>query len=384
MRVLMVSDDFLPNPGGIAAHVYELTRQLVTLGHRVDLIVGHDKKNVGMSPSLPGGARIVRNRPFTWNPLGYSGTTIHTALLIERLARKRQYDVCHWHNLAWESWGVRVGARALPRVFTNHSSGFPRRMRSSWRRRFQLPRLLSFADQVIAPSRARASESARIGYAKERIHCIPNGVDIEAFKPGVRDEELLARIGVRRRDKCIVVPARLEPVKGVDVLIRALPRISRAVPETKILLIGDGSERDSLIALAGKLGVRDRIAFLGNRPREEMPRHLRLGSLAVLPSRSEGLPLACLEAMATGLPVVASRVGGLPEMIDDLETGRLVDAEDPAALASTIVELLSAGKSVRRGMGRQGRRIAVDRYSWRSLAERTAEVYRRAVRGARP
>ncbi|MCP4677539.1 MAG: glycosyltransferase family 4 protein [Deltaproteobacteria bacterium] len=380
MRILMVSDDYLPNPGGIAAHVYELTRQLVLMGHEVDLVVGHNRVNGDRSiPALPNGARVIRNRPFSWNPLGYLSTTISTAYRLWKLVRERKYDVCHWHNLAWESWGVRFGAAALARVFTNHSSGFPRRMQVPWRRRLQLPFLLSFADQVVAPSKAREVDSVAVGYPAERVRCIPNGVDVDVFTPGSPDPALMRRYGIEPLEKVLVVPARLEKVKGVDVLIRALPRIVCEVPDVRVIVLGDGSERSSLVRLARAMGVRERIVFAGNQSREDMPTHLRLGLVAVLPSRTEGLPLACLEAMATGLPVVASRVGGLPDVIEDSVTGRLVPSESDESLAQAISRLLLKKEDTIREKGLDARQVVSARFSWRALAGQTVSVYESAL-----
>ncbi len=380
MRILMVSDDYLPNPGGIAAHVYELTRQLVLMGHEVDLVVGHNRENSGRRvPALPDGARVIRNRPFAWNPLGYLSTAVSTAYRLWRLGRKRKYDVCHWHNLAWESWGARLGAATLARVFTNHSSGFPRRMQVPWRRHLQLPLLLSFADQVVAPSREREADSVAVGYSAERVHCIPNGVDVDAFAPGPPDPVLLRRYGIGPLEKLVVVPARLERVKGVDVLIRALPRIIWEVPDVRVLVLGDGSERSSLVRLARETGVLGKIVFAGNQSREDMPSHLRLGTVAVLPSRTEGLPLACLEAMATGLPVVASRVGGLPDVIEDSVTGRLVSPESPEVLAQAVSCLLMEKGITVCEMGLEARKVVSARFSWRALAKQTVNVYESAL-----
>ncbi|HEY2734222.1 MAG TPA: glycosyltransferase family 4 protein, partial [Polyangiales bacterium] len=288
----MVSDDFLPNPGGIAAHVFELSRALGALGHQVDLIVGHDEMQRGELPPLGAGVRLLRQRAFAWNTLGYASTMVATAHAIRRARRQAHYDVCHWHSLIWETWGVAAGARGLPRVFTNHSSGYLRRARSKLRLRTQLHAILRVADRVIAPSPELLERSRDAGYPRERLHYIANGVDTSTFSPGPAERALAQRYGLSERDRVLIAPRRLEPKNGVDVLIRALPAIVRAVPQTKLLLVGDGSQRSHLSSLIGELGLSKQVVFCGSRQRQEMLAHLRLAELAVLPSRAEAVSLA--------------------------------------------------------------------------------------------
>lgn len=382
MRILMVSDDYLPNPGGIAAHVYELSSALATLGHEVDLVVGHDVRHSGPLLPLPDGARVLSHRAFAWNTLGYAKMALSTSALLRRAQAERAYDVCHWHNLVWETWGVALGAHALPRVFTNHSSGYLRRARSKLRLHSQLRAILHVADRVLAPSRELMERSIDAGYPRERVRYIPNGVDVRVFTPGEPDPQLMARYGLSAGDRVVVVPRRLDPKNGVDVLLRALPELLRAVPRLKVLLVGDGDERDRLGQIARELGVLTRVVFAGKQPRSEMVRHLRLGHVAALPSRAEAVSLAGLEAMAVGLPVVGSRVGGIPEFVRDGENGLLVPVEDAAALAQALARVLLA-EPERERMGVRARESVEANFSWRATAEQTLEVYAAAVASRR-
>jgi glycosyltransferase involved in cell wall biosynthesis len=382
MRILMVSDDYLPNPGGIAAHVHELSCALAELGHEVDLIAGHDLKHQGTLPELPPGLRILSHRGFRWSAPGYASMAAVTARMIWRARRLRRYDVCHWHSLIWETWGVALGAARLPRVFTNHSSGYLRRARSRLRRSTQLRAILGRADRVIAPSPELLERSVDAGYPRERLRYIPNGVDVRTFAPGERDPELMQRYGLSDSDKVIAVPRRLDPKNGVDVLIRALPSVASAIPNVKVLLIGDGVQRAELEALVAELGLTRLVVFCGTQPRAEMVRHLRLGHVATLPSRAEAVSLAGLEAMAVGLPVVGSRVGGIPEFVTDGENGALVPVDDPLALSRALAALL-ADAQLRKNLGRRARAGVQDRFSWRGTALQTLDVYAAAL-GAGP
>lgn len=378
MRVLMVSDDYLPNPGGIAAHVHELSCALAQLGHRVDLIVGHDNRHAEGAPPLPEGVRLLTHRGFDWNSLGYLRMAFESAQALSRARRAEVYDVCHWHSLIWESWAVAYGARGLPRVFTNHSSGFLRRARSPLRRRFQLRPILSVADAVIAPSPELLERSVDTGYPRERVRYIANGVDTRAFAPGEPDPVLRRSYGIAAHDRVLIAPRRFDHKNGLDVLLRAVPEITRAIPQLKVLLVGDGEERRALEALARELGIESSVVFCGNQPRERMAQFLRLAELAVLPSRMEAVSLAGLEALAVGLPVVGARVGGIPEFVRDGDNGVLVAPEDPSALAHALRHLLQDTSRLRALAARARPSVAAD-FSWRATAQHTLEVYAAAV-----
>lgn len=371
----MVSDDYLPNPGGIAAHVYELVRELALAGHQVDLLAGHSHLLAGQPiPGLPEGARLLSNHPYRRNYLGYILNTVAVYFRIRRQLARERYDIVHWHNLAWETWGVRFAARGLPRVFTNHSSGFLRRMKRPWRRNFQMPLMLGLADTILTPSTELLEKSVEARYPRERIHYIPNGVNTVDFAPGPRDPALMAAYGLDPRDAVVVVPRRLDPKNGVDILVRAVAEAKDALPRLKVLLVGDGEQKPELLALSEKLGVRDRVIFCGSQPRLAMPPHLRLADVAALPSRAEAVSLAGLEAMACGLPVLGSRVGGIPEFVFDGINGRLFPVEDHRRLGEILVETFSNAASIPE-MGARARQGVTENFSWKRCAARTLQAY---------
>ncbi len=379
----MVSDDYLPNPGGIAAHVYELVRELAQAGHQVDLLAGHSHLLAGQPiPPLPAGARLLLNRPYRRNYFGYIVNTFRVYFDIRRQLGRDRYDIVHWHNLAWETWGVRFAARGLPRVFTNHSSGFLRRMKSPWRRKFQMPLMLSMADTILTPSTELLEKSVEARYPRDRIHYIPNGVNTRDFCPGARDPDLLKAYGLVAGDQVVVVPRRLDPKNGVDVLVRAVADVKEALPQLKVLLVGDGEQKPELVALSNKLGVRDRVIFCGSQPRLAMPPHLRLADLAALPSRAEAVSLAGLEAMACGLPVVGSRVGGIPEFVFDGANGKLFPVENHRRLGEILVEMFSKRASILE-MGLRARESVTENFSWIRCAARTVQAYESTLASAR-
>jgi glycosyltransferase involved in cell wall biosynthesis len=262
-------------------------------------------------------------------------------------------------------------AHVVPLVTTFHTSHFlVRARRRAWRP--LLAWMVRAGDRSLAASRelAAVAESLAPGV---RVEALANGVDTELFRriaPSLRP-------GPRRR---ILVPRRLFPKNGVEYLVRAMPYISARL-DAEAVVVGDGPERERLEALARELGVQDRTLFLGARPHHEMPGLLSAGDVAVFPSLMEATSVAALEAMACELPVAASRVGGLPEIVDD-EVGALFEPGDPEALAAAVTRLLADPDLAERG--RRARERVVARWSNDRLVERHLEIYRELVeRGER-
>jgi glycosyltransferase involved in cell wall biosynthesis len=165
---------------------------------------------------------------------------------------------------------------------------------------------------------------------------------------------------------------RLVPIKGFDLLLQALPAILDALPASRLLLVGDGPDRPLLEAQARALGVADRVQLVGVHA--QVAPFLAAADLLVAPSRNEGLGKALVEAMALGCPVVATRVGGIPTVVADGETGRLVPPEDPGALAQAVAELLG-DPGLRQTMGEAGRRRA-EQFSLAVMESRLLSLYR--------
>jgi glycosyltransferase involved in cell wall biosynthesis len=168
---------------------------------------------------------------------------------------------------------------------------------------------------------------------------------------------------------------RFYPVKGTSFLLDAFARILRTMPESYLLLVGDGPERATLEAQARSLGIQGRVIFAGFR--EDIEEHLRLFNVAVLPSLREGLPLAGIEALSAGVPLVASRVGGLPELVADGRTGLLVEAGDAAAIADAVLRILQ-DPELEKYLRTQSL-IEARRFSMETFVTRMERTYREAA-----
>lgn len=362
MNILMHCVYFPPEVGGLESHVFYLCRALVGQGHRVDVVTSRSVPGTPRHEEIDG-IRVWR----TWFPSrSPAGWVVHSFGSMGRTwALAGNADVIHAQAFASVPPGIVARRRTgAPLVATFHTSHFLTRAR----RRLWHPvlrRLVKGPDYALAASVeiAQVAEDLAPG---TRVEALTNGVETSVFR---RTEPTLPP----GKSVRIVVPRRLVPKNGVEYLVRAMPRIAEARDDVEAVLIGDGPERSRLESLVRDLGVADRVRFLGARPNVEMPGLLSSGRIAVFPSLMEATSVAALEAMACELPVAASRVGGLPEIVDD-EVGTLFEPCDPGDLAARVLTLLD--RRDLDDMGRRARERVVDRWSNARLAERHLEIYR--------
>jgi phosphatidylinositol alpha-1,6-mannosyltransferase len=203
------------------------------------------------------------------------------------------------------------------------------------------------------------------------VRVVPLGTTPSRFRPGIDSVAARRKYGLDGGPWLLTV-ARLDFHKGIDTVIRALPTIRVAFPTARYAVAGIGSRRDSLEALVSELGLGDAVRFLGFVPDDELPALYNAADVFVLASRRydllvEGFGIAIVEASASGLPVIASRSGGIPEAVREGETGFLVDPDDPAAVAGPAIRLLG-DEVLRRRMGAAGRAAVEGHYNWDRVA----------------
>jgi glycosyltransferase involved in cell wall biosynthesis len=362
MKILQQCIYFPPEVGGLESHVYYLCRELVRLGDEVTMVTSRSLPDTVARERVEG-VDVVR----TWfparNPAGWAAHSLASVPAYLPLARRA--DVLHAQTFASAPAGML--ARRLygkPLVLTLHTSHFLRLARKpAWQP--VLRRIIASADWLLAAS-GEIRDVALGLYPHERAEALTNGVDTQMFRPV--EASLPQAAGYR-----LIVPRRLFEKNGVEYFIRAMPAIVDAEPGTEAVLVGDGPERPRLEQLAEALGVGRAVRFMGARPNTEMPGLLASAQVAVFPSLMEATSVAALEAMSCGVPVAASRVGGLPEIVDE-EVGTLFRPADPADLAERVVALLR--RPDRAATGQLARERVVQRWSVERLARRHQEIYR--------
>jgi glycosyltransferase involved in cell wall biosynthesis len=299
--------------------------------------------------------------PFLWSSLG----PLDTAWIASILARERA-AIAHLHTFASQVVGTRAARRAGARVLRTEHSTRAFHDPSCWPfSRWSLAR----ADASVAISEAvRDAALERAPWASARMRVVHDGVDTARFAPAE---------GPRSDRVTFAIVGRLDRRKGVDLAIEALAR----VPGAQLAVIGDGEERASLEGLARRAGVAERVTFHGFAAD---PRPLLASADAALcASRTEGLGIALLEAMAMARPVVGFAVGGVRETVDDGRTGWLVPAGDVGALAARMRDL-AAATDRGRSLGEAARARVVERFSVSAMCAGYARVYAELARNARP
>lgn len=234
--------------------------------------------------------------------------------------------------------------------------------------------LLNEADHFFAVSNYTAGLLQGHGVAGDRITVMPNATNPDQFYPGDASE-IRERLNLENK-KTILTICRLVRRKGVDTVIRGFSKIVSSHPEAKLIIIGDGEDRQRLEALAGDLGVRQSVRFTGWIAHEgaEINQFYNLADIVVMTPRTdpiqvEGFGIIYLEANACGKPVIGSRSGGIPDAVVDGETGLLVDEDDPDQLAEAMAQLLDNPDFAER-LGLQGRQRVVDDLNWDAIAKR--------------
>ena len=299
-------------------------------------------------------------------------------LALYRLLRRGGFDIVQTHTSKAGFLG-RTAARLarVPRILhTPHGHVFHGYFGPAATRAFiALERWAArFTERIITLTDAEATQHLALGIGRPgQFVTIPSGVDLARVRRAAAvARPLRAGLGLEADALLIGVASRLAPVKGLTHLVEAMPEILRRCPRAHLLIAGHGEERPALEAQAASLGVADRVRFLGFR--EDVEAVIAALDVFALPSLNEGMGRVLIAAMALGVPVVATRVGGVPDVVEDGRQGLLVPPADPAALAEAIAAIL--GDRMRAAaMGAMGRARA-ERFSLAVMLDRLAVLYR--------
>jgi glycosyltransferase involved in cell wall biosynthesis len=235
----------------------------------------------------------------------------------------------------------------------------------NWLTRLLSKVIIKNADCVIALTKDMKMVMQNIYYRD--IVVIPNAIKIEEFPDRLFEKE------TDSYDKRILFVGRLDPVKGLKTLLKSMEIVCEKVPDTKLILVGDGEERENLEFLTNSLGIKDKVQFVGRIPHKNISDYMHQADILVLPSLSEGLPIVILEGMASGLPIVATRVGGLPEIIEDGVNGYLVESGDFQEMAKKIIFILE--NQPLKSLFSKNNRIKVQAYDWKIVISQLENIY---------
>ena len=360
MKILMVSNEFPPNIGGIQTHVLELSRAMVRLGHDV-LVLTRKNKKASRNIEEIDGVEVIRY----WLPNNH---LVYDWLLHRYLKRHIEYDgydVVHVHGM--RPLAACAGLEC-PVVFTNHTSSFLKRVKKGWAVLEKMRGQLEIADLILTPSKELAYATKATGYLGP-IKFISNGVDINKFYPA--ETPLKKKLGIPDEAIVFVLARRLHEKNGVLYFARALSKIKSN--NLHVIVAGDGAERAEFEEVVAQSEHGDRVHMLGGVANHEMLSVFNAGDVSVLPSLMEATSIAGLEAMACGLPLIGSRVGGIPFIVEDGVNGILVEPASPEELAKAI-ELLCNNRGFVERMGLSSLEKVKENFSWDVIAGETIQL----------
>ncbi|MEZ0333673.1 MAG: glycosyltransferase family 4 protein [Gemmatimonadales bacterium] len=382
MRVLLLNYEYPPFGGSDGLACQALARGLAGRGAVVDVITSGDFDGCTREPFR--GPALVEEGLLTVHRVKCRGAQIHpsglrdvlsylraTLPLVRQRLRGEPYDVVHlFFSPATAAMLPLLNLGDLP-VVVSHRSEIP----DHWAPRALTRWLWRRADRVVAVCESLGQEIRRAS-PHQRYTVIPDGVDLARFRPTLRRRP-------SSRVRCLAV-ARLVERKGLRELIRAIAMLERERCEVEI--VGAGSDELALRQLAASLGIPDRVVFSGLPDRESLARRYREADIFTLASWEESFGDAFADALASGLPIVGSNVGGIPELVRHGQNGLLVPPRDPVALASAIRHL-AEHPELRARMGRQNRADAEANLSWDRVVQRYLSTYsgvRRRTSARRP
>jgi glycosyltransferase involved in cell wall biosynthesis len=377
LRVLMVVRLFLPWIGGTERQALGIAKELTKEGIRVQVLTGRWIKGTARRETIEG-VDVFRNHTL-WEFFGIRGARklggyLYIITLIWQLwRRRRSYDIIHVHALNYHTFAAVLAGRRLGRpVVTKLANSGPasdiEKMKVGQQlalSHLMLPTALR-SDRFVAVNRAVVRELAAVGVPTTRIARIPNGVEISRSNA---DRTYRLHDPVR-----LIFVGRLHEQKGVDVLLRSFRdlRALRSEQRLCLRLVGDGPLRATLLAIAKEMDVSPDVEFVGAR--SDVAELLDGSDVFVLPSRAEGLSNALLEAMAIGLPVVASRVPGNEDVVTHDQDGLLFSANDAASLTSELMRVLDDVR-LREAIGRRARVTVEEKYGMACVARQYIELY---------
>ena len=359
-RVLIFSLAYFPVVGGAEIAVKEITDRL---DDSFDLITLRFSKSY-----------LLKERIGNINVFRISGSKLffplRSVFLARRLHKQNHYKVLWSIMAAYAGFATLFFKFLYPRIpllLTLQEGDSEKHILKRVGLFYPLWRMIfKKADYIQAISKYLADFAHRHG-ARCPVEVVPNGVNPQIYAD-------YTRIYADKDTRTIITTSRLVYKNGIDILIRAAAKLQVISYKLQVLIVGDGPDRSKLEQLANDLGVSNKIKFIGHVDPDEIPQYLSQADVFVRPSRSEGLGNSFLEAMATGLPIIGTSVGGIPDFLEDGETGLFCKVDDPDDLAEKIQILLS-DDNLSNNLSRNGRELVEAKYSWGNIASKIENIF---------
>jgi len=396
MKVLFICQDYPPITGGAEVFVKEIARRLINKGHLVSVVARNpsraalrkaglsltslsrhevrDKVRIYRVPYLDiEDIRLLSAAPGlflkSWSLIdGLDIDIIHAVMIYPSAMVGTLLKKLTHKPLIFTAQGLIIDVIRRHKTITDSYGGILRPF-IGW--------ALGQCDFITCVSNVVERKVKQFGRGNQNIRVIPNGVDINRFSPEAKSE-IRAQLGLKDKEIIITV-SRLEVKNGIEYLIRAAKDVIARRLNAVFLIIGEGELRNSLVQLAKSLGVEKNVIFYGSVPHDQVAKFLTVADIFVRPSITEGFGISFVEAMACGLPVIASEAVGQMNIFEDGREGLVAKTANSEDLSNRILTLLK-NESLRQDMGIAARELAVQRYDWDMIASDFESIYRDLLR----
>lgn len=380
MKIALSSDWVYPSVGGVQSHILGLATNLTMKGHEV-IIITKGQSDETVFDLYNGNIREIRAEPI----VRFKHVIMPPkASDLQKVLEREKVDIVHGHHAFTPTALMSIDIaknQGIPTVLTNHSISIASSYDMVWdfmsQVLFPIKRYVKQADEVIAVSQAAAEFIERFLDNKQAI-VIPNGVDVNKFtKPFNPNPEFIEQIP----SDCplILSVGRLSFRKGFHLLIEAMPRILKKNPDAKLIIAGKGYMMMYLKTLVESLGLSNNVNLIGYVPDDSLPWLYNKCNVFVLPSiLAESFGITVIEAMASSKPVVASKMGGVPEIIQEDVNGLLFQPWDSSELSDKINRILS-NKEYAESLSKQARIDAIEKYDWKVITNKIEKVYEELI-----
>jgi D-inositol-3-phosphate glycosyltransferase len=382
-RICLVTHYFPPHMGGIEKVSYEQSKRLTESGYEIDVLTS---KIRGQNERPTKGIRVF---PYSNLNLAERIGVPYPVLSLQAYRKFVQVikkcDLVHAHGHVYLSSylaGKVAKKYKKPFIVTQHNTFIDYQSLLNMLENlndFTIGKsVLKRADRIITVSKETMKYVLRLGADKSKTSVIYNGVDTDYFHP-VNKGENRKKLGLPKNRKIILSVRRLVYKNGLDTLIESVPLLTRDNPDLLFVVAGKGPSRKLIENRIKELGIDANIKLTGFVPDRLLPLYYDAADYFILPSASgEGLPLVLLEAMACGLPVIATTVGGTPEIIKHMKNGVLVPPRNPEAMAETMAKLLSEER-LGPTIGKEAREIVENRFTWEKNLRQLQDIYKKVI-----
>jgi len=383
MKIAIQIVSYYPVIAGAEVFAQRVAEHMAKKGNKVDVITLREKPGLKKHETI-NGVEVYRVKPLKIHRLKLLSAIIALTRKTLELDRKENYDIIHSHLVfsAGQAGTIVKKLRNTPNLLTTQGGDLVDYSSEDIAKFSSLLRpLISWslrnADIVHAVSKYCKEFAEQLG--AKRVVIIPNGVDVDKFKP-LDKVKLREKYGFSEDEKIIISTSRLTPKNGMHILIKAIARLPYETKQKlKVLILGEGHQRWELENLINKLSLDNTVCLLGYVPHEKLPEYLNLADIFCRPSLDEGFGISFIEAMACKLPVIGTPVGGILDIIEDRKTGLFVKPNDDKDLAEKLSVLIS-DTSLREELAKRGYETVHKKFTWDIVLKEMEKLYKEVVR----